>query len=63
MIYVAQIIMFTLSELREGQLTVVPYTYVHHYNTYLAIMCCINVISNLRGTVMYRSDLEESGVT
>ena len=63
MIYVAQIIMFTLSELREGQLTVAPYTYVHHYNTYLAIMCCINLFSNLIGTVMYRSDLEESGVT
>ena len=63
MIYVAQIIMFTLSELRKGQLTVAPYTYVHHYNTYLAIMCCINVFSNLIGTVMYRSDLEESGVT
>ena len=59
MIYVAQIIIYTLSELREGQLTVAPYTYVHHYNTYLAI----NVFSNLTGTMMYRSDLEESGVT
>ena len=55
--------MFTLSELMEGQLTVAPYTYVHHDNTYLAIMCCINVFSNLIGTVMYHSDLEESGVT
>ena len=43
MIYVAQIIIFTLSELGEGPLTVAPYTYVHHYNIYLAIMCCINV--------------------
>ena len=63
MIYVEQIIMFTLSELREWQLTVAPYTYVHHYNTYFAIMCYINVFSNLIGTVMYRGDLEESGVT
>ena len=64
MIYVAQIIMFTLSELREGQLTVAPYTYVHHYNTYLAIMCCINVFSNLiYRNRDYRSDLEESVVT
>ena len=54
--------MFTLSELWEGQLTVAPYTCVHHY-TYLAIMCCLNVFSNLTGSVMYRSDLEESGVT
>ena len=62
MIYVAQIITFTLSELGESQLTVDPYTCVHHF-TYLAIMCCLDVFSNLTGTVMYRSDIEESGVT